>query len=1017
MDEKSQPALATGAHKRDKKDDEQNAEDNSETGAAPQDDEETGLAKRLRYLGSSATELVETDVDEQSHKLFAEVVERASLSDEDAEWLRQERGLDRDVLDEMKIRSVGRELKFILKDPEAEYGAKALYDVGLYGEKMVPYQPLTGVVWKDEAEVPYRGPLIPYLDLNGSVFFLRAHKYSLRKAQRTHGQHIYVPPRTRTMLAEGDGTLVVAESEFKAVASTVFGVPAIGLPGINTFTGDQFPRLVDFLRALQGLAKLIIVFDQELKTDPNLRNYKPNPLNAWDTPYWAIWLAEQLYSDLDVPTRVGVLPADWMSEGKIDIDGALAAGRSAAEYQERVVAGSLSPRGYLRALPADAQEIVSWKLRRSDAGAYFCKKTRGTPAGRLAVRGGYGFESVVTKKVDGEEQDIRIFDLVSNFTLKIDEVVYDPEERAYRRRAVFKGPGGKMEVPEEPLNEVHLADVRSFRKYLLRTTRDCEWWGNEKQWDCVRRYVKDRASPLTVLTPMAVGYLQDQGLWLFGNCVVKDGRIFLPAPRKEGSKRSDFDVPEDVIYVGTTGFRPQALVPKGKVCLPSGRRTDSNEEVFVSLTNEGKLDVKEFWSTVKVAYGPNTNTQWYALLGIGWVLGTLISHDFEGEYPICAIGGDSGGGKTTFRSWLLTLVGFPHDYKALDAIETSLPAHRRNLKYWRSLPYALEEYRSNHADSAKFLSWIRNVFDQSAAGRATLGAKNRDEAIHARLLLSGEDFPTGDTAAIPTRLMRLSFPKNLLEHYSEKALHQLQAWAKEGLLSILARDFLLSYDEDAFEEAVRQCERKLGAMVPGLSSRLRRSYAIVGAVIGSTIVPGFDANDKGAFTDFLRSELGALHSQVREAEPILHFFERMSNLTAHDRRGVIRESEGSIWLRWPGAYTAVEKITGPFPVNANSLRGNLENLLNAVRDKKRFAHEGTQNGWGFKVDGCPSEIVEAARNCVVSDEEYAEICRDYVGRPTKTQDSGPDKPLPRGGHGRYLWPDAEVTAKDEEIDF
>ena len=201
--------------------------------------------------------------------------------------------------------------------------------------------------------------LIPYLDEDGKVFHIRAHKYGLTG----QGIQIYCP----FLVKDNEGFAILTEGEFKAAAAHQMGWSALAVPGISSFGGVHFQRLVDLLEEY-GIEQVVIIFDNEIKSDPALPGYKEDPMKRWDTEYWAIRMARQLI-EVGIEADVGRLPDEWRIAGKVDIDGALAAGHEEDEFDE-IVYGALHPDEYLLTLSDEAQEVIRAKFAKAQEPPY-----------------------------------------------------------------------------------------------------------------------------------------------------------------------------------------------------------------------------------------------------------------------------------------------------------------------------------------------------------------------------------------------------------------------------------------------------------------------------------------------------------------------------------------------------------------------------------------------------------------------------------------------------------------------
>ncbi|MCF8074031.1 MAG: DUF5906 domain-containing protein [Desulfarculaceae bacterium] len=199
-----------------------------------------------------------------------------------------------------------------------------------------------------------RDIIIPYLDEDGEIFHLRPHKCGLKG----QGIELYCP----YLLKDNSGFAILTEGEFKAAAAWQMDWPALAVPGISSFGGVHFQRLVELL-GKHGITEVTIIFDNEVKNDPELPSYKSDPMKRWDTEYWAIRMARQLI-EAGIEAYVGRLPDEWRIDGKIDIDGALAAGHGEDEFQE-IIDGALHPDEYLMTLCDEAQEVILAKFAKA----------------------------------------------------------------------------------------------------------------------------------------------------------------------------------------------------------------------------------------------------------------------------------------------------------------------------------------------------------------------------------------------------------------------------------------------------------------------------------------------------------------------------------------------------------------------------------------------------------------------------------------------------------------------------
>ena len=180
--------------------------------------------------------------------------------------------------------------------------------------------------------------IIPYLDENGFPFYLRPHKGGLKRQQKDEyfkeqtGGSVYAPYLLASLVAEHNGTCIITEGEYKAAALWQCKIPAVAIPGIQftrSRSGDisspEYQFRNDLVKLLKqyGVTDIVVVFDNETKSDPSLKSYKPDPWDRHDTIVWAEYLAIDLRNEFE-SVRIGKIPDAWRIEGKADFDSALA---------------------------------------------------------------------------------------------------------------------------------------------------------------------------------------------------------------------------------------------------------------------------------------------------------------------------------------------------------------------------------------------------------------------------------------------------------------------------------------------------------------------------------------------------------------------------------------------------------------------------------------------------------------------------------------------------------------------
>ncbi|MBT5534858.1 DUF927 domain-containing protein [Candidatus Poribacteria bacterium] len=331
------------------------------------------------------------------------LLDRLTLSDAHRRELREKRGFTDDTIDALEFRSVdgfshGVEMELRERFPVDDLVASGVLDRrSVAGGAETAETRLSG-------SLAGHGIVIPYFDDAGECITVRRHKHGLSKLRRPgedeedeeameragrNPVELYVP---RLDVRDRD-TLYVAEGEFKAVANAQMGFWTIAVPGVSSFAGKHFARLVDWLKD-HGVERVRMVFDTEDKATPGLSGYKEDVFRRYDTQFYAWRMAWQL-DRAGLHAEIATLPLEWDPERrKVDVDGAVGGGKRRSEFAD-VYDAALSPREYLRHAPGvtdEARVILALKI-----GAKLLEREDDTKPG-YAVSVGNGVMRVTREK-------------------------------------------------------------------------------------------------------------------------------------------------------------------------------------------------------------------------------------------------------------------------------------------------------------------------------------------------------------------------------------------------------------------------------------------------------------------------------------------------------------------------------------------------------------------------------------------------------------------------------------------
>ncbi len=637
--------------------------------------------------------------------IYTEFIDQTELTDVDREVLKQKRGFTSGIIDELQFRSARPSNKKIINDLKEKYGNKKLIEAGLFERKkdgkILPCNQLT----------QKHRVIIPYIDKDNQITLLRPHKLGLKG--------VYVQPYCKYITNKSNNeTIILAESEFKAAAMYQLNIPVIGIPGIMSFSGTHYSRLVDLLNEF-NIKNVIICFDNEVKDNPEYDNYKPDPTKRYDTQYYT-WLMGYKLHKSDFKTKVAVLPDSWMINGKIDLDGALAAGHTKKEFEE-VFSNAVSYKSYRYSWSGEEKRILERKIKK-----YFYQNRKGQKIQKKKI-GNYYLNKFELKSADPEKPEKEL----SNFIIEIKKTYKTSE--GLIREVVFKNEFGEISDPFL-LEPSDMSGVSSFETFCY-SKGNYLWKGSNSELKMVWEYCMVHDAGKIIELPEKIGEIEP-GFWLFGNIAFKDGKEY--TPNKDG-----------VFWIDGQGYLPQSLDSN---CLPELETTISIKEIA------------DYIKRLKQNLGG-----YGAYLGVGFIIATIFSRPIFNEFgafPIYFSHGKRESGKTTFCRWLMKFAGL-QEPDGKDISETTQNYIMRKINYYSSLPVWFDEYRNERKVNQKD-GYLRSAYNRLSAGKGvkeSFGAKSYD--VNSSLILSGEEAPRD--SGLFSRLLRQRHTANNLDksNYNE----------------------------------------------------------------------------------------------------------------------------------------------------------------------------------------------------------------------------------------------------------
>lgn len=691
--------------------------------------------------------------------VYAELVRVAALTDAHRQELRAKRGFTDATIDRLLFRSGGEYMAGVIEKLRDEFSDEDLKDAGILVD-------VNGTLVYNRQLLEDR-ILIPYLDEKGEIYHLRPHKLGFKK--------VPIQPYCRRFLASLPDEIVLTEGEFKAAALMQLEIPAIAIPGISSFGDKHFDRLVEMLREFE-VKKVTIIFDNEVKDNPAFPNYKEKPADRYDTDYWAYLMAWKLGRESFI-TRVGKLPDEWRINGKIDFDGALAAGHTKAEIL-KVIDQAHTAQEFLKVLPEDAQRIVQRKLD---------KQFTYVPIERE-------FYKYVAVRRKGNET---WRETISNFVINIKSSYFTPDG-VIRNVQFVNSRGEHSDV--FALNPADMAGLNEFKKFCF-SKGNYLFEGNTTDLLNVWKYEFLHHIEDMVHIPEKIGRI-NKNLWLFGNMAIYKGKVYRPDE-------------EGIFWINGIGYKPQPL--------QLDQKGETSQDTLPTLS-ESEIDIKEIALKMKHCIG-----SYGAYLGLGWVVATIFSEDIFNKFrcfPFIFPHGKHQSGKTSFMQWLMAFFGIETEgYNIGESTQVHIV---RSLSYYSSLGVWFDEYRNEPKINQKD-GYLRSAYNRQISGKGIKqGFGTRGYHVCGTLGITGEVLPKDGG------LFSRCVPIQISEYKRDRTWYEWLC-SNAPSFSSFTRKLILNYDyyKDKILNNITELRKAL--IKKGINDRAAGNWAIVAAAFETAI--------------------------------------------------------------------------------------------------------------------------------------------------------------------------------------
>lgn len=836
-------------------------------------------------------------------ELYTALVEAFPLLEHHRAALQQKRGFTDETIDRCRFRSGGKHAFGLVREIQAATGAAddELLAAGLLvprrsdGKAFAWGQLLEDVV------------IIPYLRADGEqVYHLRPHKLGLPSAVAEIQPYSEL---TALGWAESD-VLILTEGEFKAAAAAQLGYRALAVPGISSFAGKHFDRLQGVIAKVPH-KRLVVMFDRETKADPALPGYKDDFRKRYDTEFYTWSMAHRLSA------QVCQLPPEWMHDGKIDIDGAVADGRGRAEF-DALLRQAVAPEFFLNQLDPEAGSVVMRKVKRA-LKLDKPKELRVFDSRHLGC--GYSWE---------EENDTGVkVTPISNFIMRLERVVQTDDHVERVVRVIDET--GEM-GPPVTVGPDDVASLRSWRRWCA-AHGELSWPGRQHHLDAVWHYLYSQSDGAVIRRTVLGGEIEPN-LWLFQNGVITNGRYV--APRDA----------DGLTWIGRRGYEMAELEGQPRLL-----RDDPE-----AVRTLGKPHLELLELLFKNQQRP------IAWLALGWGLATLFSRVLFARFkcfPILYCMGEAGSGKTTMARWLMNgFFGIDTQGKPMMSTEKSqyrLLAKRCSMAAW------FDEFRETR-DMSRHITAFCSVYNRQPYSRAkrTGGLETDSVPVRGSLLLGGVVPPKDDQL-----LSRVLLAHFAIDRRDNRAEDEAGTYPEIELRLERLNDFLISallrYDE-LLPEVIAET-RVAKAVFQRRTGNTRMSLNYAMAVAAFHAVCG-DLVDTNQLIDFVLASMSESGARLLSEHPLADFWEAVSAMATDGYIGKdhLAADAAHVHLWLPGIFQAYER-------NHRQRRGDLTFRVADLKDwiEREPYYVPPPGGNGrrdrlIRVNGKPKRVVTLRRD-------------------------------------------------------
>lgn len=311
------------------------------------------------------------------------------------------------------------------------------------------------------------------------------------------------------------------------------------------------------------------------------------------------------------------------------------------------------------------------------------------------------------------------YKVISNFLMTLASVI--EYEGKYSYEVMIENEQNERTKEAMEFGSSERTDKKGFCNKLSEIGRYA-FYGSQDQLQMMWMYITMNHHQLegVIRRRSYLGYLEEDNVWLFENCAISEGEVFLADDKGD-------------VRIGTDIYRSDEIdiyshkKPRLYLAEPTGDK--EVEEIFNHYWTMMDYRSGDLLNSIEPEPSGRENYDEYnTFLAFGWLVGNVYLQEWvheAGFFPFLEYYGQKGSGKTYAMQILMMCMGLDKE-KARESWGGSRANIAESMKYLSNLPYYLDEYMNrpdNDMQQAAVIGYLRNTYTRTpyTRGRGTGG--------------------------------------------------------------------------------------------------------------------------------------------------------------------------------------------------------------------------------------------------------------------------------------------------------